>query len=105
MLFDSTALIPIIGITASYMFKYVKIETNGLGNCAHSTGGTVCIAQRMTCVYYFSLAKRRHLEQAHILGFLPGQGEAKPQTLLILHLLMLKPWLPHASHAKAIGWC
>lgn len=105
MLFDNTALIPIIGITASYMFKYVKIETNQLGNFAHSTAGTVRIAQHMTCVYYFSLAKRRHLEQAHILGFLPRQGEAKPQTLFIPHLLVLKPWLLHASHARAIGWC
>lgn len=77
VLFDNTVLIPINGIRASYMFKYVKIETNQLGNFAHSTDGTVCIAQHMTCVYYFSLAKCLHLEKAHILDFLPGQGESK----------------------------
>lgn len=77
MLFDNTALIPIIGITTSYMFKNVKIDINQWGNFTHSTDGTVCVAQHMTCVYYCSLAKRRHLEKAHILDLHPGQGGSK----------------------------
>lgn len=77
MLFDNTALIPITGITISYMLKNVKIETNQSGNFAHSTDGTVRLVQHMTCVYYCSLAKCWHLEKAHILDLLPGQGESE----------------------------
>jgi len=59
------------------MFKNVKIETHQWGKFAHSTDGTVCIAQHMTCVYYCSLAECRHLEQAHSLDLYPGEGESK----------------------------
>lgn len=77
VLFDNTALIPVFGRATSYMFKNVKIETNQWENFAHTTEGTVCIVQHMTCVYYCSLAKCWYLEKAHILDLLPGQGESK----------------------------